>query len=54
MICNNLEIQLSKILSEDQKALENPIIPLQYYCLENPLDGRAWWATVHRITKSQT
>ena len=21
--------------------------PLQYPCLENPMDGRAWWATVH-------
>ena len=26
--------------------------PLQYSCLENPMDGRAWWATVHRVTKS--
>ena len=28
--------------------------PLQYSCLENPMDGGAWWATVHGITKSQT
>ena len=28
--------------------------PLQYSCLKNPMDGGAWWATVHRITKSQT
>ena len=28
--------------------------PLQYSCLENPMDRRAWWATVHRIAKSQT
>ena len=21
--------------------------PLQYSCLENPMDGGAWWATVH-------
>ena len=27
---------------------------LQYSCLENPMDGGAWWATVHRIAKSQT
>ena len=27
---------------------------LQYSCLENPMDGGAWWATVHGITKSQT
>ena len=26
--------------------------PLQYSCLENPMDKRAWWATVHGVTKS--
>ena len=28
--------------------------PLQYSCLENPMDRGAWWAPVHRVTKSQT
>ena len=28
--------------------------PLQYSCLENSMDGGAWWATVHGVTKSQT
>jgi len=28
--------------------------PLQYFCLENPMDRGARWATVHRVTKSQT
>ena len=28
--------------------------PLQYSCLENPVDKGAWWATIHRIAKSQT
>ncbi len=28
--------------------------PLHYSCLENPMDGGAWWTTVHRVTKSQT
>ena len=28
--------------------------PLQYSCLENPMDGEAWWATVHRVSKSRT
>ena len=28
--------------------------PLQYHCLENPMDRGAWQATVHRVTKSQT
>ena len=26
--------------------------PLQYSCLENPMDGDAWWATVHRVAES--
>ena len=24
--------------------------PLQYCCLENPMDGGAWWAAVHGVT----
>ena len=28
--------------------------PHQYSCLENPVDGGAWWATVHGVTKSWT
>ena len=28
--------------------------PLQYSCLENPMDGGAWWATVHGVTNSWT
>ena len=28
--------------------------PLQYSCLENPMDGRAWRAAVHGVAKSQT
>ena len=28
--------------------------PLQYSCLENPMDRGAWWATVHGIAKNQT
>ena len=27
--------------------------PLQYSCLEIPMDGGAWWATVHGVAKSQ-
>ena len=27
--------------------------PLQYSCLENPMDGGAWWATVHGVAKSR-
>ena len=28
--------------------------PLQYSCLDNPMDRGAWWATVHGVAKSQT
>ena len=28
--------------------------PLQYSCLENPMDRGAWWATVHGVTENQT
>ena len=28
--------------------------PHQYSCLENSMDGGAWWATVHGVAKSQT
>ena len=28
--------------------------PLQYYCLENPMDGGAWWVAVHGVAKSRT
>ena len=29
-------------------------IPLQYSCLENPMDRGTWWATVYRVTKIRT
>ena len=28
--------------------------PLQYTCLENPMDRGVWWATVHGVAKSWT
>ena len=28
--------------------------PLQNSCLENPMDGGAWWAAVHGVAKSRT
>ena len=28
--------------------------PLQYSCLENPVDRRTWWATVHGVAKNWT
>ena len=28
--------------------------PLQYSCLENPMDRGAWWAAVHGVTQNRT
>ena len=28
--------------------------PLQYFCLENPRDGGAWWAAVYGVAQSRT
>ena len=28
--------------------------PLQYSCLENPMEGGAWWATIHGVAESRT
>ena len=39
----------------NNKILFNILVdPLQYSCLENPMDGGAWWAAVHGVAKSQT
>ena len=53
-----------KILFEDNKDTniskltmfigEGNGTPLQYSCLENPMDGGAWWAAVHGFAKSRT
>ena len=45
---------LSSILRSGRSPGEGNGNPLQYSYLENPMDGRAWWATVHGVTKSQT
>ena len=36
------------------KFREGNGIPLQYSCLENPMDGGAWWAAVQGVAKSRT
>ena len=38
----------------DMRSREGNGAQLQYSCLENPMDGRAWWAVVHGVPKSQT
>ena len=44
-------LKLSDFLS---KSREGNVDPLQYSCLENPMDGGAWWAAVHGVVKSWT
>ena len=34
--------------------LEGDGTPLQYSCLENPMDGGSWWAAVHGVARSRT
>ena len=45
------EMQVQSLSQEDPLEEGNP---LQYSCPENPTDRRAWWATVHSVTRSQT
>ena len=35
-------------------SIEGNGTPLQYSCLENPMDRGAWWAAVHGVAKSRT
>ena len=44
----------SHILNSGYPVVEGNGTPLQYSCLENPMDGGAWWATIHGVAKSQT
>ena len=45
---------LGSILGSGRSPGEGNGNPLQYSCLENPMDGGAWWATVHGVAKSRT
>ena len=61
MILNGLpwkrtEISLSFLRLHSSTAFwgEGKGTPLQYSCLENSMDGGAWWAAVHGVAKSQT
>ena len=50
--CNATDLGLMPVLGRSPG--EGNGHPLQYSCLENPMDREAWWATVHGVTKSQT
>ena len=49
-----LESRLVLALHSTQKHGEGNGIPLQYSCLENPMDRGTWWAIVYGVAKSQT
>ena len=48
------EMQETCVQSLGQEDLLEEGNPLQYSCLENPMDRGAWRATIHGLTKSQT
>ena len=45
--------EIKRHLLLGRKVMAN-LDPLQYSCLENPMDGGAWWAAVHGVAKSRT
>ena len=52
--CDKMKV-LNRINLIQRKLLgEGSGTPLQYSCLENPMDGGAWQAAVHGVAKSQT
>ena len=42
------------LLGQEGSSGEGNGAPLQSSCLENPMDGGAWWAAVHGVAKSRT
>ena len=52
---NEYEVEIDQALQMARDFTgEGNGTPLQYPCLENPMDGGAWWATVHGVTQSRT
>ena len=43
-----------KVLVYRNNLGEGEGTPLQYPCLENPMDGEAWWAAVYGVAQSRT
>ena len=53
-IYNRHDDVLLNLGSPEHNVGEGNGTPLQYSCLENPMDGGAWWAVVHEVAKSRT
>ena len=53
LLCEDFEIYLQFTCSQEETREGNGT-PLQYSCLENLMDGGAWWAAVHGVAKSRT
>ena len=45
---------VGSVLGLERSPGGGPGDPHQYSCMENPMNGGAWWATVHRVTESWT
>ena len=53
MCLEDTTINMSSLMAESFTPCRNGT-PLQHSCLENPMDGGAWWAAVHGVAKSRT
>ena len=51
-VCNAVDLGLIPGLG--RSSGEGNCNPVQYSCLENPVDGGAWWAIVHGVAKSRS
>ena len=47
-------IYISIYIYTHTQSGEVNVTPLQYSCLENPMDGGAWWAAVHGVAEGRT
>ena len=54
MYSQKLIVACCSLFMTTRQVREGNGTPLQYSCLESPMDGGAWWAAVHGVTKSQT
>ena len=57
IVLEDLDMAINKKRNKrnpDWKSGEGNGNPLQYSCLENPVDRGVWWAAVHSVTESDT